>query len=120
MANGIDASTTARLVEFLPMAYCRVMFKGTGIQFSDNFQRRLANGEITPEKPLSSEPVWNAVIDFAEDEVDRGISRDDLLSIAGRSAEFSAANQLLSQGSKLKDLRFTAMVLVWSDSCPET
>ena len=115
VADGLDASLAARLVEFVPMAYCRLMLESSGARFSDSFQRKLANGQITPEQPLTSEPTWNEVFAFAKAEIACGISGEDLLAVAGRSAEFDAANQLLNRGAKMRDLRFTAVVLSWPD-----
>jgi len=120
VAGGLDASVSARLVEFLPMAYCRVMLERSGAKFSASFQRSMANGQITPEQPLSSEPVWNAVLAFAKAETDRGISEEDLVTLAARSAEFHAANQLLNGGSKLKAITFTPVVFPWPDDGPKT
>lgn len=56
---------------------------------------------------------------FANEEVARGVSAEDLLAIASRSAEFDAANQLLNKGSKLQNLVFTPVVLQWGEDGPE-
>ena len=57
IASGIDRPLASRLVEFLPMAYCRLILKDAGVRFSDYFQRKLADGRLSPERPLSSEPL---------------------------------------------------------------
>jgi len=80
----------------------------------------MANGQITPEQPLSSEPIWNGVLAFAKAETNRRISREDLLAVAARSAEFNAANQLLNGGSRLKDMIFTPVVFPWAEDGPGT
>ena len=58
VADGIKSVVAARLVEFLPMAYCRIVLVETGVRFANTFQRKLANGNTSPEKLLSSEPIW--------------------------------------------------------------
>jgi hypothetical protein len=63
------------------------------------------------ERQLSSEPVWNAAVAFAEGESERGVSAENLLALAVRSAEFHAANQLLQGGAKLENLAFEPTVL---------
>ena len=35
--GGIDAARAQRLIMFIPIAACRVMLKGTGIQFSPQY-----------------------------------------------------------------------------------
>ena len=34
--RGIERSLAARIVEFLPIAYCRVLLLNSGVQFSDD------------------------------------------------------------------------------------
>jgi hypothetical protein len=118
LADGVERQLAARLVEFLPIAYCRLILAESGPRFSTTFRRVLPDG-TTCEQLLSSEPVWNAAIAFGRAEVERGASGEDLLAVAGRSAEFDAANQLLQSGSKLKDIAFTVPVLTWPENGPD-
>jgi hypothetical protein len=119
VTDGMDSAVAARLVEFLPMAYSRLLLEGSGARFSGAFQRRLPNGGVTEKRILSSEPTWNAVVEFSRNEAERGVSRADLILVAGRSAEFNAANQLLNKGAKLRELVFTPVVFPWPESGPE-
>jgi hypothetical protein len=120
VADGIRPAIAARLVEFLPMAYCRLLLEHLGARFSRTFRRRLEDGEISAERYLSSEPVWNAVVAFARNEADRGVKAKDLVAVAGRSAEFDAANQLLNKGSKLENVAFAPTLLTWPEGGPAT
>lgn len=108
---GIESAYGARLVLFLPIAYCRLLLRDTGARFSDSFCRMLPDGTISPEQTFSSEPLWNAAVSFAQREVARGIAADKLLSLAGRSAEFQAANSLLQKGCPIEDIAFTSPIL---------
>jgi len=117
--QGISAQPAARLVEFLPMAYCRLLFAESGVRFTDTFLRKSPDGTLE-EHVLSSEPIWRAVLDFGGAEIQRGISAQDILSIAGRSAELRAADDLLGQGSKLENITFTAPILNWPEHGPAT
>jgi hypothetical protein len=115
---GVERQYAARLVEFLPMAYGRLLLGKTGVHFSEMFQRMTPNGDLTAEQPLSSESVWEEVMSFAQAEARRGASKEDVLAVAGRSAELDAANQLLNQGSKPKDLILTTALLKWPQEGP--
>ena len=108
---GIVPSYAKLLVQFLPMVYCRLLLRDTGVSFPDSFCRMLPDGSISSEQSFNSEPIWHAAVGFARREVSRGISADDLLSIAGRSPEFDAANQLLQRGCPLEDIALTPPVL---------
>ena len=116
--RGTEKELAARLVEFLPMAYSRLILSKSGARFADTFRRNLPGG-VSQEKPLSSEPVWGAVVSFARAEVESGVSGRDLLLVAAHGAEFHAANQLLEKGSKLDNLVFTPPVLTWPENGPD-
>jgi hypothetical protein len=118
VADGIKPAVAARLVEFVPMAYCRLLLERSGARFPDTFRRLLPDGRLSAEKRLSSEPIWDVVSEFARNEARVGISSGDLLVVAGRSAEFDAANRLLNKGANLKDVAFTSVVLTWTEDGP--
>jgi hypothetical protein len=114
---GMDRKTAARLVVFLPMAYCYQMLPQ--VPFPGTFQLRLADGRISEERQLSSEPLWREATEFARTESKYGLSKNDILLVAGRSAEFNAINQLLNRGSKLEDIRLTCPLFVWLEDGPD-
>jgi hypothetical protein len=116
---GFDERTSARLVEFIPMAYCRVLLESTGVKFPDTFQRRNAGGTVTPLIPLASEPIWEAGLAYARIDVQNGITRDEKLQVAGRSAEFHAVNELLKKGTRLENIALIPAVLTWPEGGPE-
>jgi hypothetical protein len=118
--NGIDRRCAARLAVFILVAYCRMLLSASGVQFSNNFRQRLPDGSLSSEALLSAEPFWEQVLGFAKAHLERGISKEDLLLLAGRSAEFAAANQLLNRGSKLEDMAFTAAVLDRGENGPDS
>ncbi len=119
VSKGIARRLAARLVEFLPTAYCRVILEPTGARFPGTFQRTQTDGTTTPQIPLTSEPVWVAALEYACREIKQGLSRDDKLRVAGRSAEFRTANDLLRKGSKLENIAFAPAVHPWPEEGPE-
>ncbi|SRR6266513_3962637 len=117
--QGVERREAARLVEFLPMVYCRLILANSGLRFPDTYQRTLPDGTFSTLAQLASEPLWNYAIAFATAEIKSGKKGRDLLLIAGRSAEFDAANKLLNEGAKPKDIRFDAPTLRWPESGPD-
>jgi hypothetical protein len=118
VADGVERQRAARLVEFLPIIYSRLILRNSGARFSNTFRRTLPGG-TSYEQQLSSEPIWDAAVAFAYVEAERGVSSQDILAVAARSAEFDAANQLLNKGSKLENVAFTPPVLNWPESGPD-
>jgi len=114
--RGVSRQLAARLVEFVPMAYCRVLLRDVGVQFPDSFRRA---GERSEARPLASEPVWEAAYALAISEVERGVRSPDVLMVAARSAEFQAVDALLNRGSKAKDVVLTVPVLPWPEAGPD-
>ena len=119
VADGFNRVVAARLIEFLPMAYSRLVLGPLGVRFSKTFLRKSADESISAEQPLSSEPVWNWVLGFARYEVKGGVKATDLLAVAARSAEFDAANQLQNKGSRPSDLVMTPALLSWPKDGPD-
>lgn len=118
--SGMERLLAARLIGFLPMAYCRLILQTSGARFSDTFQQVLPDGGISSERSLSSEPLWEAAMAFARTEVEHGVPGKDLLVLAGTSGEFDAANQLPSKGANLCGLAFAPALLLWPDCGPES
>lgn len=118
VATGVKPQIAARVIEFLPMVYCRLILTSKGVKFANSFRRRLSDGGVSASKLLSSEPLWEACVAFANMEAKSGVSGKDLWIIAARSAEFHAVNQMLNGGSKLKDLILTSSVLMWPEHGP--
>ena len=118
VADGLNPTVAARFVEFLPMAYCRLLFESSGVRFSKTFQRRFSDGQTSTEKLLSLEPVWNASMEFAREELKSNIPTKELLVVAARSSEFAVINQLSNGGADLKNVALTAALLMWPEDGP--
>lgn len=119
VGQGVERRIAARLIEFLPMVYCRLILTNLGLQFPESYRRISADGTSSPLIQLTSEPLWNEAMAFAKAEVESGKKGQDLLLIAGRSAEFDAANKLLNTGAKPEGIRFVASTLCWPESGPD-
>ena len=119
VATGCDRLMGARLIEFAPMAYCRVLLADSGVRFSGCYQRKLADGRLSAEQRLAANPLWAEAVSFAEAEKKSGMTGKAVLVLAARSAEFDASNQLANQGSKLEDIVMKPTVLQWPEEGPE-
>jgi hypothetical protein len=118
ISAGVVRVMAARLVEFLPMAYCRLILADAGVIFCDRFQRKLGDGRLSAEQPLDSDPLWAEALSFARAETQSGVAGAALLEIAARSSEFDAANRLANQGSKLRNTVLTSTVFQWPEEGP--
>ena len=114
--RGVERSLAARMVEFLPIVYCRLLLLNSGVQFSNSFTRGTSSPRV---QSLSLEPVWVPLLAYAESEMRGGLTKEQILMVAGRSAEFQAINELLRKGTGLKNVALTPIMLPWPESGPE-
>lgn len=112
VASGCDQTTASRLVEFMPLGFTRVMLADSGVKFSQTFVRVQTDGEYSAEILLSDEPVFVAATSVAQ----AGVVREEMIAVAGRSAEFHAINEALYKGSQLSNLVCSPPVLMWGES----
>jgi hypothetical protein len=110
--SGVQPEMAEKLVMFLPIAYGRVILKKIRIRFSDTFKHPLNDGTLA-EHAFADEPIWRAIVECARDEVSRGIAGEQLLSVAARSAEFDAVNQLLNGRSTPDNIVLTPPLILW-------
>ncbi len=117
LAAGINKHTAARLLEFLPLAYGRTMIGRSGARLCQTYHRMDEHGHLI-ERPLEAQPLWHEVVAYAHADTHRGISRQEFLAIALRSAEVRALNKALNDGLKATDVVFTQPVFTNPDDHP--
>jgi hypothetical protein len=114
IAEGIERRLAASLLTLLPMVYVRIMLEKSKVRFAEFYEQQLPSGG-SEKRQLSSEPAWEPSNEFARAEISRGISKQDLLNVAGRSAEFDALNRLLNHGHKLDTASMTPCLVPWRE-----
>lgn len=100
--EGVDQDIASCLVDYIPMAYTRIMYASVGLKFAQTYRRMDKKGRLLPERELVSEPLWNEVLAYAKSEMSKGISDRDLLAIVYGDAEYKAITQALKDGTDLK------------------
>jgi hypothetical protein len=111
VSTDIAPLIAARIVEFVPSAFARLLLGPTGVRFSPSFVRQSAEG-VSVEQRLDSEPVWAEINSFAATG-GKKLGRAEWLAIAGRSAEFEAVNRLLNSGSSPHDIVLAPLSFQW-------
>jgi hypothetical protein len=112
----MNRRTAARLIEFIPAACCRLLLSKSGVHFSEQFRRVDGDAGFT-EQTLNTEPVWRGVWSYlSENEAMQ--TPIAIMEIAARSAEFSAVNQLLNNGSAPQNIELGPATYRWPDGGP--
>lgn len=118
VSKGVEKQRAARLVEFLPIVFNRLILAKNGIKFPNTFRQNLTDGGFFPEKEITSMPIWQEIFSFAQEEITRGASRQDILTLAMRSPEFVKINEQLKSGSKFKNIVLKQLQLYWPEEGP--
>jgi hypothetical protein len=108
VAEGIDRSLARRLLLFVPMAFCRLMFGSRGVKFEDEYLVVDENAKPIRRGTVSTEPVYIEAVNVFGVVVAARPGGDFLLAVAARSAELRAINEMALSGSKLADIVLTA------------
>ena len=114
--SGTKADLAARLIEFLPVVYGRIILSTIGVRLSDKFRRVLPDGTVSPERRLAEEPLWLAATQFARAEVNRGVSPREIELVGGCSCEIAAANQVLQKGGDPKNVICVPPLFCWPEA----
>jgi len=116
--EGMEARAAARLVEFLPIVYTRMVFANLGVHLAQFFFRRLPDGQYSAARRFDSEPVWNAAVLFAHAEVERGITQEDFWAVAKRSTKMNSVNKAIKAGEDMTG-GTTETVFLWPEEGPD-
>jgi hypothetical protein len=92
-----------RMLEFLPLAFGRVVLVRLGVKLPDTFIRAVDDENFSEPCPLDGEPLWLPAKAFAERASTR-MAHHEFFAIARRSAEFNAVNNACNKGSDPKNL----------------
>lgn len=98
-----DRDLADRMLEFLPLAFGRVVLARLGVTVPDSFIRAVDDENFSDACPLDAEPLWLPAKAFAA-RASTWMANQDFLAIARRSAEFDAVNNACNKGSDPKNL----------------
>ena len=111
---GIEPSLTAKLLEFMPLAFGRVFLDGMGIKFAENYTRYNDLSGQSKESKLLDEPVYAESFWAASQIVEYQAAGEAFNAVAFRSSELHAVNEALNAGSKPENLVTSPPHLVWN------
>jgi hypothetical protein len=108
--NGIIENEAVEIVAFLPIAFIRSWL--TKVNWKDNYTE-YKNEEYIAKKYIETES-YNQILKVTKDYFNRNPSKETVMKIAGRSAEFNVINQLLLENptAKIEDINLTETVII--------
>ena len=103
-AGGLDDESAVTLIQFIPIAFCRFVFRGSGIQFAPTYVVMDTRGKAVGEHLLEDEPVFRETLALCEAARAEGRGSDFFLPIAARSAGYQVIQELLQKGSQPENI----------------
>jgi len=103
IAEITDPNIAGQLFELLPLAYTRALLGDIGVKFNESYQRIDKYGQLSPEQPLASIPLWSEIVTYAKSEIKNGVPIKDFLVFVNRSAEYKIILQMKQNGATLSD-----------------
>lgn len=109
--NGFSTAESRNLVEFLPLAFGRVLLDILKVRTADTFTRVDKNGRELPKVRLVDEPFFRESLGVAQELLLE--DKDSFTTIAMHSSEVQAVNKAMYAGRKPENLTLSAPILVW-------
>ena len=108
--KGINNEEAIEIVTFLPIAFVRSWL--TTLNWKDNYIE-YQNGKYT-EKKFSETESYIQILEVAKAYFNGNPTKETVIKIAGRSAEFNAMNKLLIENptAKIEDINLSETVII--------
>lgn len=109
---GVDEATAVRLVQFVPIAFTRFLYRTSGVRFAENYVVLGSTGQSVAERPIAAEPVFREAWQHCET-VAAGSPTDGYFeSVASRSGGYRAIQDLLDRGLGLAGFLVSPPILL--------
>jgi hypothetical protein len=113
--NDFSAALSRKLVLFMPIAFGRVFLSKLKVNVSDEYECYQKKGIFTDKqrRKLINEPVYKESLKIAAQMAGKETTGQTFLTIAFRSAEVNAVNQMELQGVNPERVVLTPILTEW-------
>ncbi len=109
---GVGEAAAVRLVQFVPIAFTRFLFRASGVRFADNYVVLGSDGQPIAERQVGGEPAFQEAWAHCEAASAGGATSDYFVSIASRSGGYRAIQDLRQRGLGLDGI-ITGPPVLW-------
>ena len=104
LQNGLTENQAAKLIQFVPIAFTRFLYRNSGVQFWPNYV--LVNDKMQPlgQHPIAEVTAYSEAWKFCEAAAGEGKGDDYFHPLAARSGGYHAIVQLIAKGSNLSGI----------------
>jgi hypothetical protein len=98
---GVDEATAIRLVQFVPIAFTRFLYRASGVRFAKDYIILGPDGQPSAQRPIAGEPTFREAWAHCEAAAARGVAADYFESVAARSGGYRAIQEMVQRGLNL-------------------
>lgn len=106
--NSLNIIEANEIYIFLPIAFTQLLVP---IKWPNEYIERQKSGKDVTKK-FNSTASFVAIMEVTKEYFNHNPCKDTIRNIAGRSAEFSAINELLLEGGKVEDIKATKTMVI--------
>lgn len=106
--NTLNIDETNEIYIFLPIAFTQLLIP---LKWDNEYIERKKNGyEII--KKFDETDSYKLIMEVSKNYIEKGLKKDCIVNIAGRSAEFNAVNDLLLDGGNIENIKVTKTIII--------
>jgi hypothetical protein len=99
--NGLSEEQATKLIQFVPIAFTRFLYRDKGIQFAPNYVVLGPDGRPIAQRLIADEPAFREAWWHCEEAASRGVTEEYFVIVAARSGGYRAIQDLIRKGSNL-------------------
>jgi hypothetical protein len=111
-SRGLTEMQVRRLIQFVPIAFTRYLYRRSKIQFSTEFFVMGPQGSLVGGGRIVDEPAYQAAWDHCQQVLANNSGQHYVEIIAARSGGYKAIQNLLTQGAVLDELTMSPPILM--------
>jgi hypothetical protein len=107
-----------RILEFMPIAFGRILMRESGVEFQPTYERRKPDSAKRKEYAFAKNAAYIASLEYAERQNQSVTGLPTLNAVAVRSPEIKAIEDMVNSGVETQNIVLSKPILGWT-SIPE-
>ena len=113
-ASKMPKMHATRILEFMPIAFGRVLMKDSGVEFQDSYERRKPGARKGKEFAFAANRVFTESLKYAERQAASSSGLMSLNAVTVRSPEIKAIEDMVNKGTNAENIVLSKPVLGWT------
>jgi len=103
-----------RILEFMPIAFGRVLMRDSGVEFQGTYERRKPGAKSGREFQIGANQIYVESVAYAKRQAKRESGMEVLTAVANRSPELKAIQDKVNEGVEPQNIVLSKPILGWT------